>query len=702
LKIEDNMHTRKLKGLFPAITGVLLTTWIAVGLQQTVKVDDAALKNAGKANTSDWLTYGLNQQEQRYSLLKEIDATNVSRLGLAWTYEIGQGGGNQEATPLVSNGVLYSVTQWSIAFAVDAKTGRELWRYDPKIDRAATQPKICCGNVVRGLAIYGNKVFVPVMDGRLAALDATTGKEVWSVQTTPLDQPYTVTMAPRVAKGKVFIGNAGGEYPVRGFVTAYDTETGKLVWRFYTVPGDPKKGFESKAMEAAAKTWSGEWYKFGGGGTVWDGMTYDPDSNLLYFGTGNGGPWPSEVRQSKGLDNLYVCSIVAVNADTGEYKWHYQTVPEDSWDFDSVQQLTLADIRINGQARKVIMQANKSGFFLVLDRLTGKIISGEPFAQVNWASEIDLKTGRPKIHPEAFYSKSQAIAISPSAGGAHNWAPMSFNPTTNLMYIPITASGSMSYRLPDSFTYNAAGQNMGVTFAFPGGGGPGGPGGRGGPVGAPGPPPTGGIADPGAAIGAGLVTPALPPTPAVGATPSAGAAPVLPMIGPKDKDGNFYAGQWLIAIDPSTQQIKWRVQGGGNVGGTLTTAGNLVFQSLSNGHLLAYKADTGDKVFETSTNQNSGQGPPITYMVGGKQYIAVAGGSGPRGGGPGPAGTAAVPGGPPPVYPRVYVYTLDGKAENPTPVSPAAPAGGFGGFGPGGPGAPPAPGTPPAPAGRGQ
>ena len=377
------MQIGKLRGISLAITGVLLTTWIVVGVQQARKVDDTALKNSGKANSGDWLTYGLNQQEQRYSLLKEIDATNVSRLGLAWTYEIGQGGGNQEATPLVSNGILYSVTQWSVAFAVDAKTGKELWRYDPKVDRAATQPKICCGNVVRGLAIYGNKIFVPVMDGRLAAVDATTGKEVWNVQTTPLDQPYTVTMAPRVAKGKVFIGNAGGEYPVRGFVSAYDTDTGKLAWRFYTVPGDPKKGFENKAMEAAAKTWGGEWYKYGGGGTVWDGMTYDPDSNLLYFGTGNGGPWPSEVRQSKGLDNLYVCSIVAVNADTGEYKWHYQTVPEDSWDFDSVQQLTLADIRINGQARKVIMQANKSGFFLVLDRLTGKIISGEPFAQVN-------------------------------------------------------------------------------------------------------------------------------------------------------------------------------------------------------------------------------------------------------------------------------------------------------------------------------
>ena len=686
------MQTRKLKWFLLPITGILLTTWIAVGLQnQARKVDDNALKNAGKAgNSEDWLTYGLNQQEQRYSLLKQIDTTNVSRLGLAWTYEIGQGGGNQEATPLVSNGVFYSVTQWSVAFAVDAKTGKELWRYDPQIDRAATQPKICCGNVVRGLALYQNKVYVPVMDGRLVAVDAATGKEVWSVQTTPLDQPYTVTMAPRVAKGKVFIGNAGGEYPVRGYVTAYDAETGKLVWRFYTIPGDPKLGFEQKAMADAAKTWSGEWYKYGGGGTVWDGMSYDSDSNLLYFGTGNGGPWPSEFRQSRGLDNLYVCSIIAVNADTGEYKWHYQTVPEDSWDFDAVQQLTLADIRINGQMRKVIMQANKSGFFLVLDRLTGKMISASPFAQVNWASEIDLKTGRPMIRPEAFYNKTQSISIAPSAAGAHNWAPMAFNPTTNLMYIPITASGAMSYRLPDTFTYNPAGQNMGVNFGFGGGGG----GGRGGPgAGAPAP---GGIADPGAAIGAGIIT---PPAPVVMTT---SLPTVLPMIGPADKDGNLYSGPWLIAIDPSTHNIKWRVQGGGNVGGALTTAGNLVFQSLSNGQLLAYKADTGDKLFEIATNQTAGQGPPITYMVDGKQYVAVAGGSGPRGGGrgatAGAAGAGAAPAGPPPVYPRVYVYTLDGKAENPTPVAPPSPAGG-GFFGPGGPPPPVAPGA--APAGRG-
>jgi quinohemoprotein ethanol dehydrogenase len=729
------MQLTKLKWFVLPATGILLTTWITVALQNR-RVDDNALKNAGKNNTEDWLTYGLNYQEQRYSLLKQIDTDTVKRLGLAWTYEIGPGGGNQEGTPLVSNGVLYSITNWSITYAVDVRTGKELWRYDPKVDRTM-QGRICCGVVNRGLGIYQGKIYVPVIDGRLVALDAATGTELWSAMTVPPGGDYSVTMAPRIAKGKVIIGNAGSEYPVRGYVTAYDAQTGKQAWRFFTVPGDPKAGFESKAMEAAAKTWSGEWYKYGGGGTVWDGMAYDPDSNLIYFGTGNGGPWPSDFRQSKGLDNLYVCSVLALDVDTGEYKWHYQFVPEDSWDFDSVQQLTLADIRVNGQLRKVIMQANKNGFFYVLDRLKGTVISAAPFAQVNWASEIDIKTGRPMIRPEAFYGKDRAIQIFPGPGGAHNWAPMSFNPALNLMYIPASANSSSTYRLPDSFTYQAGRTNMGVAF---GGGPP--PGGRGGPPGPPGPPAppnpaaTGGIAEPGAAAGAGFNVP-------TGPAPGANVAPALPSVGPVDKDGKFYTGSWLIAIDPSTQKEKWRAQGGGSIGGgTLTTAGNLVLQTTNQGHLIAYRADTGEKLLDLATNQTGGMGPPITFMVDNKQYVAVAGGIGARGGfgpagpgGPGAPGGALVPppaGGPgaapgaaagapsaqgqgqranapaapavppaPPVLPRLYVYVLDGKAVNPTPEPPPAPAGGFGGFGgfgppPGAPAAPGAPGAPPA------
>jgi quinohemoprotein ethanol dehydrogenase len=642
------MSVRNRKKLFLPLVGLALTTWIAFGLQSNKRIDENALKNAGKTG-EDWLTYGLNYAETRYSPLKQIDTTNVGRLGLAWTFEIGPGGGNQEGTPLVANGVLYGITNWSITYAVDLRTGKEIWRYDPQVDRPVVQPKICCGVVNRGLAIYEGKIFVPVIDGRLVALDAAKGTPIWSVMTVPADSQYTMTMAPRIAKNKVIVGNAGAEKPVRGYFTAYNVNDGKQEWRFYTVPGDPSKGFENKTMEMAAKTWGGEWWKMGGGATVWDAITYDPDTNLVFVGTGNGGPWPEELRQSKGLDNLFVASVVAVNADTGDYKWHYQFVPGDSWDFDSVQQLTFADLRIGNQNRKVIMQANKDGFFYVIDRTNGKLISAEPYAQVNWASEIDLKTGRPMIRPEAFYGRDRTITIMPGPGGGHNWAPMSFNPSTGLMYIPSSASSSSQYAIQENFVYNPATSNTGIARGNRGG--------RGNAA-----PPPGAIQDPGAAIGAGQAPPP-PPTAPAGAT--------LPVIGPQ------YTGAWLIAWDVVRQQERWRAQGGGSIGGgTVTTAGNLVFQSLGNGRLRAFSADKGEVLADLATGQTGGMGPPITFMLDGKQYVAVAGGQGQgnRGGGGGRGGAAtgdtAAPA-PPPVLPRLYVYTLDANAPNPTPVPPA-------------------------------
>src|SRR5688572_4906668 len=492
--------------------GILAMSWMVAGFQNR-RIDENALKNAGKTG-EEWLTYGLDMGETRYSPLKQIDATNVSRLGLAWSYEIGNGGGNQEGTLLMANGVVYGITNWSVTYALDARTGKELWRYDPKVDQPTIRPRICCGVVNRGIAIYDGKLFVPVIDGRLVALDAAKGTEIWSVQTTPMDQPYTMTMAPRIAKNKVIVGNAGAEKPVRGFFSAYDAATGKLEWRFYTVPGDPSKPFENKAMEMAAKTWGGEWWKMGGGATVWDSITYDPDTNLVMVGTGNGGPWPEVLRQSKGLDNLFVASVVAVDADSGEYKWHYQFVPGDSWDFDSVQQLTVADLAINGQNRKVVMQANKNGFFYVIDRTNGKLISADPYAQINWASEIDLKTGRPAIRPEAFYGKDRAVQIYPGPGGAHNWAPMSFNPNTGIMYIPSSASSSSQYAVNQNFVYTPGNaSNKGIT-----------------------------------GIGVGQA----PPPP-----PTAPPGPALPVIGPR------YTGGWLVAWDVVKQKEVWRVQGGG-------------------------------------------------------------------------------------------------------------------------------------------
>ena len=446
--------------------GVLLATWVAVA-QQGRPVNDAVLRTAPTTG-EEWLTYGLDLGEKRFSPLNQINTTNVSRLGLAWSYDIPgtfgnpPGGGNQEATPLMWNGTLYGITTWSVVFAVDARTGRQLWTWDPQVNRPAVQPKVCCGIVNRGVAIYEGKIIAPIIDGRLVALDAITGKPVWESRVAYPQEQYTLTMAPRIAKGKVIIGGSGSEYPVRGFIDGYSATTGQRAWRFYTVPGDPAKGFENDAMRKAAETWSGEWWKMGGGGTVWDSLAYDPEADLIYFGTGNGGPWPEPLRGSKGKDNLYVCSIIALRPDTGEMRWYYQVVPGDSWDYDSTQQLILADVTINRQQRRVIMQANKNGFYYMLDRITGAFISAQPFAAVNWSTGIDVETGRPVVRPEAYYGTTQPVTIIPGAIGAHNWSPMSFNPKTGLVYIPSSLGTSTTYTYNPDFEFREGARNTGT------------------------------------------------------------------------------------------------------------------------------------------------------------------------------------------------------------------------------------------------
>src|SRR5580765_7314991 len=548
---------------------VLSSTVVTITLSaQAHRIDDSALKTVAG---DDWLSYGLTQSETRFSPLKDINTTNVRRLGAVWAYDVGSGGGGQEATPLVWNGTIYGITNWSVVFAVDARTGKPRWRWDPEVNQTTVRAKICCGVVNRGIALYNGMIIAPAVDGRLFALDADTGKPVWEARVAYPQDHYTVTMAPRIAKGKVVIGASGGDRPTRGFFAAYDAMTGRPAWRFYTVPGDPSKPFESAAMKKAAATWDGEWWKLGGGGAVWDGFAYDPDADLIYVGTGNAEPWAQALRTATPKDNLYVCSI-------------------------------LADMTIAGRVRKVIMQANKNGFFYVIDRLTGEFISAGPFSRVTWAKGIDPKTGRPIVNTQALYT-TDAISISPGGGGAHNWSPMSFNPLSGLMYIPTSTANSWTYQA--EVTYNPR---------------------------------------------AGMMTGTTRPMPAA-------TVPSPPAIGPEPLGDSGPRGA-LVAWDPVAQQMRWRQPGGGGIGGgTLTTAGNLVFQVVNDGRLLAYTADKGEKLADIQTGLKSGMGPPITYRLDGKQYVALMGGVGAAA----PGGNAGPGNQPTPFSPKLITFAVDGS-----------------------------------------
>lgn len=520
-------------------------------------VSDKMLRDAD-AHAGVWLTHGRTYSEARFSPLKQIDAANVKELGLAWAFDTETTRG-LEATPIVVGGSIYTTGSWSIVYAIDARTGKQLWRWDPQVPKSFGQ-RACCDVVNRGVAVYKGKVYVGVLDGRLAALDAGTGKLLWQMMTVDQGLPYTITGAPRIVKGKVIIGNGGAEFGVRGYVSAYDAETGKLVWRFYTVPGDPAKPQESPALEVAAKTWNGQWWKYGGGGTVWDSLAYDPELDLLYVGTGNGSPWNQEIRSPGGGDNLYLSSILALRPDTGQLVWHYQTTPGDSWDFTATQHMILADLEINGRKRKVLMQAPKNGFFYVLDRATGELISAEPYVNPTWAKEIDKKTGRPIENPNVRY-KDSPIIVKPGVFGGHNWQPMSFNPQTGLVYIP-AQDAFFAYSQDKNFKYRPGGWNTGTDFSL---------------------------------------LKAAPP---------------------------FVPRGHLLAWDPVAQKERWRVayQSIWN-GGTLTTAGNLVFQGTADGRFVAYSADKGEKLWEVSVGTGI-IAAPVTYELGGVQYVSVMAGWG--------------------------------------------------------------------------
>ena len=405
--------------------------------QSAAKVDAKRLLNAS-AEHGQWMTHSRTYDEQYFSPLDRINESNVEKLGLAWYVDLPTNQ-NIETTPLMIDGVIYLTLPWSKVMALDAKTGKQLWLHDPKV-AGAWNINICCGVDNRGVAAWNGKIIFGTLDGRLIALNARTGKQVWSTKATPDERRYSITGAPRIANGRIFIGSAGGEFDVRGHIDAYDTETGKRLWRFWTIPGDPASGFENKAMEMAASTWKTPgWWTGGGGGTVWDAITYDPATDLVIFGTGNATPQDAVRRDAGGGDNLFVTSIVALHASDGSYAWHYQTSPWETWDYDTVQQLMLLDVEINGKMRHTVQQASKNGFYYVFDAATGELLSAKAYTDVNWANGVDLKTGRPNVVPESRANVTNKVFnLLPGPAGGHAWQSMSYSPVTKLVYIPAT------------------------------------------------------------------------------------------------------------------------------------------------------------------------------------------------------------------------------------------------------------------------
>ncbi len=563
------------------------------------------------ASPDEWPYYGQDQREQRFSQVDLINRSSVGKLGLAWSAEVDSDRG-QEATPLMVDGIVYVSTAWSLVYAFDAASGKQLWVYDPQTPRDSLI-SACCDAINRGVAVHDGKVYVGTLDGRLVAIDAKTGKLAWQVNTfegAPSTMRYTITGAPRLVKDKIVIGNGGAEMGVRGFVTAYDAASGKLAWRFYLTPnpqGKPDGAASDDVLKAKAyATWGdGEWRNSGGGGTAWDAMTYDPEANLFYIGAGNGGPFDYQVRSGGKGDNLFLSSIVAVDPDTGQYRWHYQTTPSDSWDYTATQQIMTATLTINGKQRDVLMQAPKNGYFYVLDRKTGELLSAKPFAPVTWSTGIDMKTGRPNFVPNVHYQDGPAI-LQPGPFGAHSWQAMSFSPRTGLVYIPVQFTTG-AYQKLVKFQHRPVGQNAGIN---------------------------------------------------------------IPEF-PEDQLPKILAattGQ-LLAWDPVAQKARWSVPKRWFVnGGTLATAGDLVFQGDMDGVLSAYDAYNGKLLWSFKAGQSI-IAPPISYRINGEQYVAVMAGFG---------GAGALVGKIVPNQPRsngrLLVFKLGGNATLPQTAAAATPA----------------------------
>ena len=460
------------------ILKVLAMIWFASILSSTVNsAENGVPKQSGWIDANrllvadeqpqNWMSLGRNTYQQHHSTLTLINENNVSTLGFAWEYDarsrIGRVSRGLEATPIVVDGVMYTSGAWGVVYAVNAATGEQIWRYDPPLDPSYNR-HACCDVVNRGVQVWEGLVYVGTLDGYLVALNAESGEVVWRTDTiTDRNRSYTITSAPQVAKNVVVIGNSGAEYGVRGYVTAYELRTGEQAWRFYTVPGDPDNGFEHPELEIAAATWDPDsLWDCGGGGTVWGQMAYDPELDLLYIGTGNASPYPIWERSPNGGDNLFLASLLAIKPDTGRLQWYYQTTPAESWDYTATQNIVLADIEIAGVERNVLMQAPKNGFFYVLDRGTGELISAENYVPVNWASHIDLDTGKPVLTANSNY-RDQPKEICPNATGGHSWMPMSFSPETGLVYIP-ALEGCNTLSVREDYQLRPGLHNVGINY----------------------------------------------------------------------------------------------------------------------------------------------------------------------------------------------------------------------------------------------
>lgn len=575
------------------------------------QISDQRIINA-ESEPGNWLSHGRDFGEQRFSPLTQINAETVSQLGLEFEVDL-KSNGAMEATPIMVDGTLFFSAPYSITYAVNATTGEEIWRYDPEVPREFLR-RACCGPISRGVAVYDGHVYIATLDGRLVAVRADSGAKVWEINTIiDPDRNYSITGAPRAAKGKIYIGNGGAEFGVRGYVSAFDAKTGELVWRFYTVPGDPSQPFEHPEMELAADTWKGgEWWKAGGGGTVWNSIVYDPEFNQVYLGVGNGSPWSRLIRSPGGGDNLFLTCIIAVDADTGEMKWYYQTVPGDNWDYTAVQDMTLADMVVDGTPRKVIMQAPKNGFFYVLDRSNGELLRAHPYVQTTWASHVDMETGRPVENLEMDFTEKPKW-ILPGPLGGHDWQAMSFDESKGVMYLP-TQDIAYLYTLDPEF------KNTGFYKRNPG-------------------------------------------------TFNLGTDEEnISFLVAKYADEEPAAKGNLKAFDPLSGEELWSVEHPFYWnGGVMATAGNLVFQGDALGYFSAYHADTGEKLW-THNNYVTMLAPPISYEVDGKQYIAILAGAGANIVNFFGIKNADLPALKYGNFGKLFVYSLDGDAELTRPV----------------------------------